>query len=81
MSDKRCKKHTAYYEPCIVCKSENISKSASLACYVPKPQEIEDIIQYYVNIEEGNYGWGGQEYILTDVDKAACKILELIQDT
>ena len=41
-------------------------------------QDISDIIQDTVNIAEGNYGWGGQEYILTNIDKAVKLIIERI---
>jgi len=41
-------------------------------------QDIFDIIQDTVNIAEGNYGWGGQEYILTNIDKAVKLIIERI---
>jgi len=37
---------------------------------------IADIIQDKVNIAEGNYGWAGQEYILTDIDKATDTIVD-----
>jgi predicted Zn-dependent protease len=42
-------------------------------------EKIKDIIDDVVGITEGNYGWAGQEYILTNTDKAAKMIMELIK--
>lgn len=41
--------------------------------------KISKIIQSVVDIEEGDYSWGGQQYNLTNIDKAANEILALME--
>jgi hypothetical protein len=41
-------------------------------------EQIKDIVYKVVGIEQCGYGWGGDEYGLTNVDKAAEKIFDLM---
>jgi hypothetical protein len=41
-------------------------------------EKIKEIIDRVVGIREGNYGWGGQEYELTNTDRASREVFDLM---
>jgi hypothetical protein len=40
--------------------------------------KIKDIIDRVVGIRESEWGWGGQEYELTNTDRASREVFDLI---
>jgi len=44
----------------------------------PLGKDIFNIIQNNIDIEEGHWGWGGQEYILTNISTAVELIIKRV---